>query len=63
MEEAELWARGHGIHRLELTVMAHNVAAVALYKKAGFAVEGTRRHSMLVAGSYVNEHYMAKLLV
>jgi RimJ/RimL family protein N-acetyltransferase len=43
--------------------MAHNVAAVALYEKAGFAVEGTRRHSMLVAGSYVDEHHMAKLLV
>ena len=63
MEEAERWARELGIHRLELTVMAHNAAAVALYEKAGFAIEGTRRHSMLVDGLYVDEHYMAKLLV
>ncbi len=63
MEEAERWARGHGIHRLELTVMAHNLGAVALYEKAGFTIEGTRSHSMLVDGSYVDEHYMAKLLL
>ena len=64
LEGAELWARERGgIHRLELTVMAHNGGAVALYEKASFAIEGTRRHSMLVDGSYVDEHYMAKLLV
>ena len=62
MQKAELWAREHGVHRLELTVMAHNAAAVALYEKAGFVVEGTRRHSMLVDGSYVDELYMARLL-
>lgn len=62
LKEADLWARDRGIHRLELTVMAHNLAAVALYEKAGFVVEGTRRHSMLVDGSYVDEHCMAKLL-
>ncbi len=43
--------------------MAHNLGAVALYEKAGFAIEGTRKQSMLVDGSYVDEHYMAKLLV
>ena len=43
--------------------MADNAAAVALCEKAGFAVEGTRRHSMLVDNSYVDERYMAKLLV
>lgn len=63
MEEAEHWACERGVHRLELTVMTHNLAAVALYEKAGFAVEGIRRHSMLVDGSYVDEHYMVKLLV
>ena len=63
MGEVERWARGRGVHRLELTVMAHNAAAVALYEKAGFAIEGTRRHSLLVDGSYVDEYYMAKLLV
>jgi RimJ/RimL family protein N-acetyltransferase len=63
MQEAERWARGCGIHRLELTVMTHNAAAVALYEKAGFAIEGTRIQSMLVESSYVDEFYMVKLLV
>ena len=63
MEEVERWARGCGVHRLELTVMTHNAAALALYQKAGFGIEGTRRQSLLVDGSYADEHYMAKLLV
>lgn len=28
----ERWATGHGLHRLELTVMTHNTRAVALYR-------------------------------
>jgi RimJ/RimL family protein N-acetyltransferase len=62
MSGAEGWAREHGIRRLELTVMAHNEAALALYGKVGFEIEGTRRGSLLVDGGYVDEHYMAKLL-
>lgn len=60
--EGEAWARRHGIHRLELTVMIHNRGAVALYKKMGFQIEGSKRHSLLVEGRYVDEYYMAKLL-
>ncbi len=58
----EAWAREHAIHRLELTVMAHNQRGLALYKKMDFEVEGTKRHSLLVNGVYVDEYYMAKLL-
>jgi RimJ/RimL family protein N-acetyltransferase len=61
-QTAEAWARGEAIHRLELTVMAHNTSAIALYKKMGFEVEGTKRHSLKVDGQYVDEYYMAKLL-
>jgi RimJ/RimL family protein N-acetyltransferase len=42
--------------------MTDNRATVALYEKAGFVVEGTRRDSMLLDGSYVDEYYGAKLL-
>lgn len=59
---AEDWARTNGIGRLELTVMTHNLPAVALYKKAGFKVEGTRSRSLSMDGSYVDEYWMAKLL-
>ena len=59
--ELERWARAHEIHRLELTVMAHNRRARHLYERAGFAVEGRRRECLLVDGNVVDELYMAKL--
>ncbi|MFZ5827723.1 MAG: GNAT family N-acetyltransferase [Bacillota bacterium] len=60
--EGERWAREVGLHRLELTVMAHNHRAVVLYSKMGFRFEGTKRDSLKVDGEYVDEYYMAKLL-
>ncbi|GMA64190.1 GNAT family N-acetyltransferase [Alicyclobacillus fastidiosus] len=60
--ETEKWAREIGVHRLELTVMVHNEAGLALYKKMGFTIEGIARDSMLVDGKYVDEYYMAKIL-
>lgn len=58
----EEWAHENLIHRLELTVMNHNEKGVALYRKSGFEVEGTKKHALLVNGQYVDEYYMAKLL-
>ena len=60
--EVERWARGHGIHRLSLTVMTHNERGLALYRKMGFHLEGTHRHALVVEGAYVDEYSMAKLL-
>lgn len=62
LEAAEGWAREVGLHRLELTVMAHNGRAMALYKKMGFEVEGVARHSLCVDGEWVDELDMGKLL-
>jgi len=61
-EELERWARENRIHRLELTVMAHNETALALYKKMGFEIEGRKQHSLVINGSYVDEYCMGKLL-
>ncbi|MCA1029748.1 GNAT family N-acetyltransferase [Bacillus timonensis] len=58
----EEWATNKEIHRLELTVMTHNEAGIALYKKRGFFIEGTKKHSLKINGQYVDEYYMAKLL-
>lgn len=58
----EDWARENGILRLELTVMTHNKAAVALYQKRSFVIEGTMRRTMLIDGNYIDEYMMAKLL-
>jgi ribosomal protein S18 acetylase RimI-like enzyme len=62
LRELELWAPAHGIHRLELTVMAHNHRARQLYERMGYTVEGQRRECLLVDGRLVDELYMAKLL-
>jgi len=61
-EACEQWARDKQLHRLELTVMTHNVRGLALYQKMGFEIEGTARHQMKVDGQYVDLHYMYKLL-
>jgi RimJ/RimL family protein N-acetyltransferase len=61
-QSLEEWAQQQRLHRLELTVMKHNIAGVALYHKQGFAIEGTKRHSLHINGKYVDEYYMAKLL-
>ena len=58
----EDWARQQGILRLELTVMTHNHAAVSLYQKCGFEIEGTMRRTMFIDGDYIDEYMMAKLL-
>jgi RimJ/RimL family protein N-acetyltransferase len=36
------WARSQRLHKLCLEVFAHNTAAIALYRKFGFAQEGRR---------------------
>ena len=57
-----VWASKHQLTRLDLTVMSHNKAAIALYQKMGFEIEGTKRRSLCVDGIYRDEYYMAKIL-
>jgi RimJ/RimL family protein N-acetyltransferase len=61
-EELFNWAALQQIHRLELTVVSENHHALALYKKVGFEIEGTKRHSLKMNDEYVDEFYMSKLL-
>ena len=63
LSNLEKWATLHGITRLELTVLCHNTRAIRLYKKFGFEVEGTKRHSLKIDGEYFDEFLMSKLLV
>ena len=55
---AENWI---DVQRIELTVYADNAAAVHLYKKFGFEVEGTLRSYAFRHGVYVDAYYMARL--
>ena len=62
LAEAKSWAAAHGLHRLELTVMAHNRRAFDLYSRMGFSVEGRRSECLLIDGRFVDELYMAAIL-
>lgn len=62
LEGLKRWAPAHGVHRLELTVMAHNQRARDLYQRMGFMIEGQRRECLAVDGRFVDELYMALLL-
>ena len=61
-QNLDIWARNHAISRLELTTVTQNEAGVALYKKSGFEIEGTKRNSLCINGLSYDEYYMSKLL-
>lgn len=50
-----------GLLRLELGVYTDNAAAIALYRKFGFEIEGTYRGYALRNGLYVDTYAMARL--
>jgi RimJ/RimL family protein N-acetyltransferase len=58
----EEWARNQRLQRLELSVMAHNFPALALYNKQGFRIEGTAPYALCIDGNYIDLHYMSKVL-
>jgi len=47
--------------RVELAVYTDNERAIALYKKMGFEIEGTRKKAAIRGGAYVDEFIMARL--
>ena len=58
MDLADNW---YGLRRVELTVYADNPAAVHLYQKFGFEIEGTGRQYARRNGEVVDAYYMARL--
>lgn len=54
---ADNWS---GALRLELTVYCDNAAAIHLYRKFGFEIEGTFRGYAMRNGQYVDAHAMAR---
>jgi L-phenylalanine/L-methionine N-acetyltransferase len=47
--------------RIELSVYTGNAAAVALYEKFGFEIEGTHRRYAFRDGAYVDAYSMARV--
>ncbi|HEX4946421.1 MAG TPA: GNAT family N-acetyltransferase, partial [Blastocatellia bacterium] len=47
--------------RMELTVYTDNAAAIALYQKFGFEIEGTQRKAAFRDGVFVDTFLMARV--
>lgn len=62
MMALERWAREAGCHRLSLRVVTRNAAAIKLYCKAGFAIEGRLEATAMLDGQRLDELQMGKAL-
>ncbi|WKB34948.1 GNAT family N-acetyltransferase [Terrilactibacillus sp. S3-3] len=62
LERIDEWAAKNGVFRLELTVTAKNRAAMILFDRAGYRVEGMRRAAVMIDHERIDEFYMARLL-
>ena len=51
-----------GLSRVDLTVYTDNAAAIGLYEKFGFEIEGTHRRYAFRDGAYVDAYSMARIL-
>jgi RimJ/RimL family protein N-acetyltransferase len=61
-EKVEAWARLRRAWRLELRVSSLNERGLALYRKSGFAVEGSIRGGVFRRGAWTDDFWMGKLL-
>jgi len=55
---AESWLN---VLRLELEVYTDNHAAIGMYKKNGFSIEGTKKADAFRNGEFVDTHIMARI--
>ncbi|MGL5439319.1 MAG: GNAT family N-acetyltransferase [Filifactoraceae bacterium] len=62
LKAAELWARENGIKRLEATIVEDNKAAINLFEKRNYSVEGKKISSILIGENYFNEMIFGKIL-
>ena len=63
LEEAIEWAQASGIlRRLQLTVQTRNQAAVHIYQKHGFVIEGSQeRGETIEEGKFIDDYLKGKL--
>ena len=64
LEEAIEWAQASGVlRRLQLTVQTRNQAAIHLYQKHGFIIEGRQeRGAYIEEGEFIDVYLMGKLI-
>ncbi|MCL1875343.1 MAG: GNAT family N-acetyltransferase [Synergistaceae bacterium] len=57
LDIADNWLK---LKRVELCVFVENEVAIALYRKLGFVVEGTKKYAAIRNGIYTDEYLMAR---
>jgi len=57
LDIADNWLK---LKRVELSVFVENERAIALYRKFGFVVEGTKKNAAIRNGEYADEFLMAR---
>jgi putative acetyltransferase len=57
LDIADNWLK---LKRVELSVFTDNEPAIALYKKMGFVVEGTKKYSAVRNGVHIDEYLMGR---
>ena len=62
LKEAEKWAHSNEISRLEANIMAHNEAAIALFNKLNYTIEGTREKAVLLEDQLIDELQCSKII-
>ena len=58
----EVHAKPLGFTRIEAMVRSFNENGIALYKNAGYKIEGTRRQAAFIDGKYHDEFHIGKIL-
>lgn len=62
IDQMEMWAKDRKMHRIEASVRCQNLAAIALYLKKGFVIEGQAKETAFINGVWHDEYLIAKLL-
>lgn len=62
MQKIEDWARLKHIHRIGAEVRTKNVAAINLYLKCGFEIEGTKKDVAFINGEWHSQYCIGKIL-
>ncbi len=62
IDQMEMWAKDRKMHRIEASVRCQNLAAIALYLKKGFVIEGRLKETAFINGAWHDEYTIAKLL-
>ncbi|MEK7612447.1 MAG: GNAT family N-acetyltransferase [Patescibacteria group bacterium] len=62
LSAAEDFGRSRNVRRMELEVFGENERAIKLYKKFGYAVEGTRKNAVVTENGFDDLVFMAKFL-